>query len=216
MRYALLINVKPGAGDALSENERQESSPSTRRSATNPHASAGRSFSRPQRPPRCASRTAGRSRPTGPSPTPRRYSAATSCSTPMTRPRARRRRTHPRGPHGRFRGGPPGRGELTLLEQAFREHWSRLLASLVGLLGDFDIAEEAAQEAFAVAAERWRSDGTPSNPGAWLYVTARNRALDRLRRERTLAAKVRRCSSERRRCRTSRWTSPRSPTSGSS
>jgi RNA polymerase sigma-70 factor, ECF subfamily len=66
-----------------------------------------------------------------------------------------------------------------------------VLASLVGFLGDFDLAEEAAQEAFAVAAERWPRDGTPANPGAWLTVTARNRAIDRIRRERTLAEKTR-------------------------
>jgi RNA polymerase sigma-70 factor (ECF subfamily) len=66
-----------------------------------------------------------------------------------------------------------------------------VLASLVGLLGDFDLAEEATQEAFAIAAQRWPRDGTPPNPGAWLTITARNRALDRLRRDRTLAAKTR-------------------------
>ena len=66
-----------------------------------------------------------------------------------------------------------------------------MLASLIGFLGDFDLAEEAAQEAFAVAAERWRRDGTPANPGAWLVTTARNRAIDRIRRDRTLAAKTR-------------------------
>ena len=66
-----------------------------------------------------------------------------------------------------------------------------MLASLVGFLGDFDLAEEAAQEAFAVAAERWPRDGVPANPGAWLTVTARNRAIDRLRRDRTLAEKTR-------------------------
>jgi RNA polymerase sigma-70 factor (ECF subfamily) len=66
-----------------------------------------------------------------------------------------------------------------------------VLAALVGFLGDFDLAEEAAQEAFAVAAERWPRDGLPANPGAWLTVTARNRAIDRLRRDRTLAAKTR-------------------------
>jgi RNA polymerase sigma factor (sigma-70 family) len=65
------------------------------------------------------------------------------------------------------------------------------LASLVRFLGDFDLAEEAAQEAFAVAAERWPRDGVPANPGAWLTVTARNRAIDRIRRERTLTAKTR-------------------------
>jgi RNA polymerase sigma factor (sigma-70 family) len=65
------------------------------------------------------------------------------------------------------------------------------LASLVGFLGDFDLAEEAAQEAFAVAAERWPRDGIPAKPGAWLTITARNRAIDRIRRERTLAEKAR-------------------------
>jgi RNA polymerase sigma-70 factor (ECF subfamily) len=66
-----------------------------------------------------------------------------------------------------------------------------VLASLIGFLGDFDLAEEAAQEAFAVAAERWPREGTPDNPRAWLVVTARNRAIDSIRRDRTLAAKVR-------------------------
>jgi RNA polymerase sigma-70 factor, ECF subfamily len=62
---------------------------------------------------------------------------------------------------------------------------------LIGFLGDFDLAEEAVQEAFAVAAERWPRDGTPANPAAWLVTTARNRAIDRIRREKTLAAKAR-------------------------
>ena len=66
-----------------------------------------------------------------------------------------------------------------------------MLASLVGFLGDFDLAEEAAQEAFSVAAERWARTGVPANPGAWLTVTARNRAIDRIRRERTLTEKTR-------------------------
>ena len=62
-----------------------------------------------------------------------------------------------------------------------------MLGFLVGFLGDFDLAEEAAQEAFAIAAERWPRDGAPANPGAWLMTTARNRAIDRLRRTRVLA-----------------------------
>ncbi len=66
-----------------------------------------------------------------------------------------------------------------------------MLAALVGFLGDFDRAEEAAQEAFAIAAERWPSEGVPANPRGWLIVTARNRAIDRIRRERTLAEKSR-------------------------
>jgi RNA polymerase sigma-70 factor (ECF subfamily) len=77
-----------------------------------------------------------------------------------------------------------------LIERVFRDEWGRVLASLVGFLGDFDLAEEAAQEAFAIAAERWPRDGEPANPGAWLVTTAHNRAIDRLRRERTFAAKA--------------------------
>ena len=65
-----------------------------------------------------------------------------------------------------------------------------MLAALIGFLGDFDLAEESAQEAFAVAAERWPRDGLPTSPAAWLIATARNRAIDRIRRERTLAAKT--------------------------
>ena len=77
------------------------------------------------------------------------------------------------------------------LEQVFRDEWARVLAALIGFLGDFDLAEEAAQEAFAIAAARWPREGAPANPRAWLVTTARNRAIDRLRRDRTLAAKVR-------------------------
>lgn len=77
------------------------------------------------------------------------------------------------------------------VDQAFREHWGRVLAALIGLLGDFDLAEEATQEAFAIAAARWPTDGVPDNPGAWLLVTARNRAYNRIRRTRTLAEKTR-------------------------
>ncbi|MCA4131699.1 RNA polymerase sigma factor [Arthrobacter sp. M4] len=75
------------------------------------------------------------------------------------------------------------------LEQVFREEWSRVLATLIGFLGDFDLAEEAAQEAFAIAADRWTHDGIPNNPRAWLITTARNKATDRIRREQALAAK---------------------------
>jgi RNA polymerase sigma-70 factor (ECF subfamily) len=78
-----------------------------------------------------------------------------------------------------------------VLEQVFRDEWGRVLATLIGFLGDFDLAEEAAQEAFAIAAERWPRDGTPANPRAWLVTTARNRAIDRIRRDRTLAEKTR-------------------------
>jgi RNA polymerase sigma-70 factor (ECF subfamily) len=78
---------------------------------------------------------------------------------------------------------------VTTLEEIFREEWGRVLATLIGVLGDFDLAEDAAQEAFAIAAGRWPRDGIPTNPRAWLMRTARNRATDRIRRERILAAK---------------------------
>jgi RNA polymerase sigma-70 factor (ECF subfamily) len=80
---------------------------------------------------------------------------------------------------------------VTIIDQVFRDQWGRVLASLIGFLGEFDLAEEAAQEAFAIAAARWPSDGIPDNPGAWLVTTARNRAIDRIRRDRTLATKTR-------------------------
>jgi RNA polymerase sigma-70 factor (ECF subfamily) len=80
---------------------------------------------------------------------------------------------------------------VAILEQVFRDQWGRVLAALIGFLGDFDLAEEATQEAFAIAAERWPRDGVPANPGAWLVTTARNRAINRIRRDRTLAAKTR-------------------------
>jgi RNA polymerase sigma-70 factor, ECF subfamily len=78
-----------------------------------------------------------------------------------------------------------------VLEQAYREEWGRVLAALIGFLGDFDLAEEAAQEAFAAAAERWPREGVPSSPRAWLLTTARNRAIDRIRRNKALAEKTR-------------------------
>ena len=77
-----------------------------------------------------------------------------------------------------------------MIEQVFRDEWGRVLATLVGFLGDFDLAEEATQEAFALAVDRWARDGVPRNPGAWLTTTARNRAIDRIRRDRVLAAKL--------------------------
>ena len=80
---------------------------------------------------------------------------------------------------------------VATLDQAFRDEWGRVLATLIGLLGDFELAEEAAQEAFAIAAARWPHQGAPVNPRAWLVATARNRAIDRIRRDRTLAAKTR-------------------------
>ena len=65
-----------------------------------------------------------------------------------------------------------------------------MLASLIGVLGDFDLAEDALQDAVAIALERWPVTGAPERPGAWLLTTARNRAIDRIRRDRTLRAKT--------------------------
>jgi RNA polymerase sigma-70 factor, ECF subfamily len=83
-----------------------------------------------------------------------------------------------------------------LIEQVFRDEWGRVLAALIGYFGDFDLAEDAAAEAFAIAAQRWPSDGVPDNPAAWLVTTARHRAIDRLRRDRVLAAKLRLLAAE--------------------
>ncbi len=69
------------------------------------------------------------------------------------------------------------------VEAVFRREYGRCVATLIRFLGDIDAAEEAVQDAFAVAVARWPSDGQPPNPGAWIVTTARNRAIDRLRRE---------------------------------
>jgi RNA polymerase sigma-70 factor (ECF subfamily) len=69
------------------------------------------------------------------------------------------------------------------VEDVFRREYGRCVATLIRFLGDIDAAEEAVQDAFTVATARWPSDGQPPNPGAWIVTTARNRAIDRLRRE---------------------------------
>lgn len=69
------------------------------------------------------------------------------------------------------------------ISRVHREEWARVVAGLARRFGDLDVAEEAAAEAFAVAVERWPSDGVPPNPGAWLTTTANRKAIDRLRRE---------------------------------
>ncbi|QXC62430.1 sigma-70 family RNA polymerase sigma factor [Aquihabitans sp. G128] len=79
---------------------------------------------------------------------------------------------------------------MTSLDQVFREHWGSVLAVLIGFLGDFDLAEEATQDAFAAAAAQWPADGWPDQPRAWLITTARRRAIDRTRRTQNLARKT--------------------------
>ncbi|MEV1173252.1 sigma-70 family RNA polymerase sigma factor, partial [Nonomuraea sp. NPDC049784] len=75
--------------------------------------------------------------------------------------------------------------------ESFRQEWGRIVATLIRVTGDWDLAEECAQESFALALERWPRDGLPRRPGAWLTTAARNRAVDRLRRRSTEAAKLR-------------------------
>ncbi len=76
-----------------------------------------------------------------------------------------------------------------VVDRLFREESGRAVATLIRLTGDFDLAEEVVQEAFVVALERWPRDGLPANPGAWITTTARNRAIDRLRRAKRLTEK---------------------------
>jgi RNA polymerase sigma-70 factor, ECF subfamily len=79
---------------------------------------------------------------------------------------------------------------VTAVETVFREEWGRAVSILIRVLGDFELAEDAVQDAFATALERWPREGAPRNPGAWIVTTARNRAIDRIRRERTLVRKT--------------------------
>jgi len=74
---------------------------------------------------------------------------------------------------------------------AFREEWGKVVATLIRTTGDWDLAEECAQDAFALALQRWPRDGIPGRPGAWLTTAARNRAIDVLRRRAVGAAKLR-------------------------
>lgn len=69
------------------------------------------------------------------------------------------------------------------VERVFREESGRSVATLIRIFGDIDVAEDAVQEAFALALRRWPVDGLPPNPGGWITTTARNRAIDHLRRE---------------------------------
>jgi RNA polymerase sigma-70 factor, ECF subfamily len=76
------------------------------------------------------------------------------------------------------------------LEQVFRDEWGRAVSILTRVLGDLELAEDAVQDAFATALERWPRDGVPRTPGAWIVTTARNRAIDRIRRERVFRQKA--------------------------
>jgi RNA polymerase sigma-70 factor (ECF subfamily) len=76
------------------------------------------------------------------------------------------------------------------VERVFREEWGSAVAILTRVLGDLELAEDAVQDAFATALERWPRDGVPRTPGAWIVTTARNRAIDRIRREKVFQQKV--------------------------
>jgi len=83
-----------------------------------------------------------------------------------------------------------------LVDRLFREESGRVVATLIRGTGDFDLAEEAVQDAFLTAIERWPRDGLPDNPGAWITTTARNRAIDKLRRQGRLTEKAERLRRE--------------------
>ena len=80
---------------------------------------------------------------------------------------------------------PPEGPAAHAVERVYREEYGRILATLIRVFGDFDLAEDALQEAFISAVDRWPTDGNPDNPAAWLTTAARNKALSRLRREHT-------------------------------
>jgi RNA polymerase sigma-70 factor, ECF subfamily len=94
--------------------------------------------------------------------------------------------------------GGTSRDEPTdaVIDRVFREESGRATATLIRVLGDFDLAEDAVADAFVVALERWPREGVPDNPGAWITTTARNRAIDRIRRRRVGAEKAERVARE--------------------
>lgn len=85
---------------------------------------------------------------------------------------------------------PPQDAVRAAVDAAYRDAWGQVVATLIGLTGDWDLAEDCAQDAFAAALATWRRDGVPRNPGGWLTTAARNRATDRLRRDTTGRAKL--------------------------
>ena len=83
-----------------------------------------------------------------------------------------------------------GTAAATAVETVYRAEWGRIVATLIRLIGDFELAEECAQEAFAAAVEQWRATGVPALPRAWIIQTARNKAIDRIRRQGKYAEKL--------------------------
>src|SRR5262245_49038205 len=76
------------------------------------------------------------------------------------------------------------------IDAVYRSDWGRIVATLIRVTGDFDVAEEAAQEAFAAAVDQWPTAGIPDSPPAWIMQTARNKAIDRIRRRARLEEKL--------------------------
>src|SRR5580658_4932653 len=76
------------------------------------------------------------------------------------------------------------------VEAVYRSDWGRIVATLIRLVGDFDLAEESAQEAFTAAVNQWRDSGVPEFPRAWIIQTARHKAIDRMRRQAVLKEKL--------------------------
>jgi RNA polymerase sigma-70 factor, ECF subfamily len=105
----------------------------------------------------------------------------------LTEPRTGAGQDRPFGTGAAPTGVGAGKGAVAA---AFRDEWARVVATMIRVTGDWDLAEECAQEAFARAVGRWESDGVPDRPGAWLTTTARNIAVDRLRRAATEKAKL--------------------------
>jgi RNA polymerase sigma-70 factor, ECF subfamily len=77
-----------------------------------------------------------------------------------------------------------------VVEEVYRSDWGRIVATLIGMVGDFDLAEESAQEAFTAAVDQWRESGVPEFPRAWIIQAARNKAIDRIRRQANLSQKL--------------------------
>src|SRR5581483_8716345 len=110
-----------------------------------------------------------------------RWAASGSSGPPTSTPRSTGPPRRPPHANGRSKSDPRKMPES--LEDVFRREAGRCTATLIRVLGDIDLAEDAVAEAFVIAAERWPVDGVPPNPGGWITTTARNRAIDRLRRE---------------------------------
>src|SRR5215471_3236745 len=79
---------------------------------------------------------------------------------------------------------------VTAVEEVYRSDWGRIVATLIRLVGDFELAEESAQEAFTAAVDQWREAGVPEFPRAWIIQTARHKAIDRIRRKALTAEKL--------------------------